>query len=851
MRDGWRSILRGLGKRKSMFSRWMVLFAAGLCLAGGICQAGEEESVVFDHHSLSPPSRVGQDALQASLCQFGKILEGVFQSPGYGGMNDAQVLTRISQILNKDGEVKAAIGVHIDVAFLEVRDRRVCALVRTPRGTVLLSFYPAGMAPNSIPKEVIRKVVAQDGAGVPTVFAQILVSFADLNSGNPAVVKTAVQTLKQLRLLCAVEALQETAGSGAADALKEILKSAQGELFVMTVQALVHHNMQGDGEVLRAVTDRFKEAMKSRNGVALHCAAEAIGLIGNDALKNYAAAKLFPEMKEGRTEFEDAATQAFQQLGPLSCRFLAELYYRHKSEFLIDLLGTFEFAQEDVIGSLAAIAKDPLERKELRIAAITALGKRKNARAVPALREVLNSPSLGGRGHRQALIALKNIASVNAVPEIIGRLKDHSSDCFPVTVEAAGAIPDVRLVAPLLEALNREKEEVVRADLLRAIGRKGDLINETTADALMLYVSNRSESPLVRRSAAEALARIAAATSLPAVKSRIIPAIRQYVQENFLQGRDVPMPGDDFIPTLALKLILGSVLFQKGILAPVDIIAVYASPALSQEQDLSPARQFSIARSVALKIKKCGLSINGSTVGDFLPYIAAQRKKYVPRLMLGKGVHLIAACHSARQFNPAAIVDVAKHFGVKDIECFKGGMDRNLFFRAVRRSPENTTIWFNGHADTQDVWMGEGPDDVIQQSQWVDALVSRAGKHEGRLSDITILVDSCHSATIMLGVREALKERLRKGEIRGLPLIVTTTLDGFSYTPVFMQGVQSVAWAKDHVSMGDCYEIENFSSLQDYDRDTVQEIGFFMPKSIEDLRYSDRLAGLLVIQQSL
>jgi len=105
---------------------------------------------------------------------------------------------------------------------------------------------------------------------------------------------------------------------------------------------------------------------------------------------------------------------------------------------------------------IAALEKDMEQRKGVAMAIIPALGHLKDDRAVPLLIKALNDLDEDWLGREAAALALGDIGSTKAVPDLIRAA--WLPETREVAVEALAAIGDPRATGVLLSALSDQEE---------------------------------------------------------------------------------------------------------------------------------------------------------------------------------------------------------------------------------------------------------------------------------------------------------------------------------------------------------------------------------------------------------
>lgn len=163
------------------------------------------------------------------------------------------------------------------------------------------------------------------------------------------------------------------------------------------------------------------------------------------------------------------------------------------------------------VGNVRKVVVDPRidALKNSKMSACKALGQLGDARAVPALIEMIKDSYWDVR--KSVAKALEQSGSA-AVPALIEALKNNDRDVRRYAAEALGQISDVRAVPALIEALQDRAWDVVRQRAVDALRRLGNL---SALDVLLesLLANYRD----VRRSAAQALGFLEDPQAVPAL----------------------------------------------------------------------------------------------------------------------------------------------------------------------------------------------------------------------------------------------------------------------------------------------------------------------------------------------
>lgn len=169
---------------------------------------------------------------------------------------------------------------------------------------------------------------------------------------------------------------------------------------------------------------------------------------------------------------------------------------------------------------LLTTLSDPV--KEVRTAAVEALGGLKDTMAVRALIDVLKKDTDAGV-RRAAAWALGELDDARAIPALSDALRgDTDVEVRRNAAQALGEIEDARAMPALSEALRRDKDISVRKAIVEAFSNIED-----PASATMLFPLLKDSDAEMRRLAAEALGSIENVNSV----EELMPLVRDDVAE--------------------------------------------------------------------------------------------------------------------------------------------------------------------------------------------------------------------------------------------------------------------------------------------------------------------------------
>lgn len=171
----------------------------------------------------------------------------------------------------------------------------------------------------------------------------------------------------------------------------------------------------------------------------------------------------------------------------------------------------------DVAGNMGPVAVAPLleamgnapERGGIVIAAVDALGRIGDARAVPALSEALKQPSAGSNATQSVIRALMAVGDSAAAPALVHVLRTGAPEARALAAEALGVTGGEGAVEALTAAL-RDADQRTRGNAAEALGRLK--AEEAPSELLELM-----RDPQVMQSAAEALTVIGDKSVVPSL----------------------------------------------------------------------------------------------------------------------------------------------------------------------------------------------------------------------------------------------------------------------------------------------------------------------------------------------
>jgi len=141
---------------------------------------------------------------------------------------------------------------------------------------------------------------------------------------------------------------------------------------------------------------------------------------------------------------------------------------------------------------IAALEKDMEQRKGVAMAIIPALGHLKDDRAVPLLIKALNDLDEDWLGREAAALALGDIGSTKAVPDLIRAA--WLPETREVAVEALAAIGDPRATGVLLSALSDQEEPEAQKAAIYGLMNIGEPAVPALIDMLKISFKEYSQN---------------------------------------------------------------------------------------------------------------------------------------------------------------------------------------------------------------------------------------------------------------------------------------------------------------------------------------------------------------------
>lgn len=438
-----------------------------------------------------------------------------------------------------------------------------------------------------------------------------------------------------------------------------------------------------------------------------------------------------------------------------------------------------------------------------------------------------------------------------AVPYLIEAIKDY---LYPrIAARALGRLKDPRATEALIEALKNIKYPFDLLPLINALGEIGD----PKAFKPLLNLLRKNKFLYIQIAGRDALIALAVdySRSDPVVKDEIIPILIRYLGLSTKLNTYTPV-----MQRFLVNILYRIAEIEYGAFNPQDIFLIYSNDNFIQlTEKLDFANQFSVARATQLTLMRYGYSITNENINKILPFIIQIRENSSAFALFSPDKHFIIAMHEdADMFNFSVISDFLRFFKA-DIRSFRGKKEKESIINTIINSPLNTMIWLWGHGGPNHFWLlgGEAGKETsglltnpnaISYKELSNALISRAKSNNGRLSDLTLIVDSCFSADFIVKTLDALKEAVSKGEIKDLPIIITSTnrkivaLGAIGGSSALIEGFKSAheeSVDKTKFTVGEAYKAEKYIA-------TKEDLAMFLPLSNEDLQRLKDILGVSV-----
>ncbi len=558
-------------------------------------------------------------------------------------------------------------------------------------------------------------------------------------------------------------------------------------------------------------------------------------------------------------------------------------------------------AEQDKINALLRDLEDPDPR--VRKVAIIALEKIKYPKLADVLIKALTDADADVRWETTRILA--SLRDPGTVDALIKALSDPEARIRWAAALCLGEIKDKKAVDPLVKLLAEDKNTNVRAKAAESLGKIGDaraieaLIKALTSDvrveisdpielveALAKALSEEGKKEykeykefirkiieaLVKLKSIEGLLRALSDRNLT-IQEVAVGVLKNINVADFVGANQIDR---DFITCLVARR--NDIVAQA--LSPYSLYLIYRDQGfLRATQGMHKIHRFTIARGIENILSRYNQDVNSRNINIVLPFVLKGWNDLGQHLVINKRSRVIAAFHEEARFNMGRFTKFMQQFGIKvndpAVFCaFKGSLKPGLLGQAKNglreriRDPNYSLFWFEGHGGLRHIWFASGQpgkeesDDLhrpnaLSYKELAEDLLTRAIRNRGRLSDFTIVLDSCYSADFVVNTLNELARFISSGQIRDLPKIITST----------NRGTLSYSLYDLVVSPGDNRELElrdkdlqqltvssrNNKELELRGKDFYQfeiwqwnrqERGFFLPISSEELLRLKKALGL-------
>jgi len=204
---------------------------------------------------------------------------------------------------------------------------------------------------------------------------------------------------------------------------------------------------------------------------------------------------------------------------------------------------------------------DPYLKSEI----IFILGNIQDKRAVPVLDELTRDENAYIR--RSAVEALTKIKDESVLNILSGSLLDLDSSVRERAAKGLGELGDQRETSSLINRLQDEKEDLVRAAVISALGK----LKDTNATGILIEELNKEGiSPLCQAQVLSALAQIKDQKSLPALNDYLAKLNASQPQEAVVKELKVEESGVEDVRAAMLKKMQAAELKEK--IAQIEVI---------------------------------------------------------------------------------------------------------------------------------------------------------------------------------------------------------------------------------------------------------------------------------------
>ncbi len=160
---------------------------------------------------------------------------------------------------------------------------------------------------------------------------------------------------------------------------------------------------------------------------------------------------------------------------------------------------------QNASGPLLQILQNPVEQRRVRVSAVMALARIGEPRAeiLSAYETTYKSPKSGQNLRYATLLAFGTMKAVESLPLLTEALSGGDDRIRFKAAQALGMIGGAEAVNFLLSRLEAERDRMVRAEIVRALGRN----ESSSVEGALVRVLRSDTEPLVRYNAALCLTK--------------------------------------------------------------------------------------------------------------------------------------------------------------------------------------------------------------------------------------------------------------------------------------------------------------------------------------------------------
>jgi len=208
----------------------------------------------------------------------------------------------------------------------------------------------------------------------------------------------------------------------------------------------------------------------------------------------------------------------------------------------------------------------------------------------------------------------------------------------------------------------------------------------------------------------------------------------------------------------------------------------------------SAADKLSLAREIEIFLSRFNREITDENIDLVLPHILAIEKSCAERPVISEHSRAVLGFHDEMKDRQADLAGYLNGFNntvqiVKNEDIHIGEAGKEELLKKIA-NPDYNLVWLNGHGGRGKFWLST--EKGIDYTEIARALKTRF-ERSGDLSDLTIIMDMCHSTDISVRVVSELERQLEKQNIPGdkRPLIISSAhLDAIGFGRKLYQGMK-------------------------------------------------------------